>query len=200
MSKPYCVIVTGRPGSGKTTLAMKLSDILHMPVFSRDRIKEGYVRTSGVSHENLPAETNRKVTNLFFAVAQEFLKGNVSIIVEAAFQHKLWNEVIEDWSKLGRVNIIICELDATLSARRHLDRGLKDPTREYYHGDTRVRTYRETGDILGPGEYEPPSFNLPTLRVYTQDGYDPDLSQIESFIFPTEAQPSRAANLAPLDG
>ena len=46
--KPKCVIVAGRPGSGKNTLAVKLARALWMPVVSRDEIKEGYVNTFGV--------------------------------------------------------------------------------------------------------------------------------------------------------
>src|SRR2546426_6363156 len=38
--KPKCVIITGQPGSGKTTLAKKLGERLWMPVISRDEIKE----------------------------------------------------------------------------------------------------------------------------------------------------------------
>ena len=51
--KPMCIIVTGRPGSGKTTLSKKLARRLWMPVISRDEIKEGYVNTYGVRHDEL---------------------------------------------------------------------------------------------------------------------------------------------------
>lgn len=46
--KPKCIIITGQPGSRKTTLAKKLGERLWMPVISRDEIKEGYVNTYGV--------------------------------------------------------------------------------------------------------------------------------------------------------
>jgi dephospho-CoA kinase len=35
--KPKCIIVTGRPEAGKTTLAKKLGEVLCMPVISRDQ-------------------------------------------------------------------------------------------------------------------------------------------------------------------
>jgi broad-specificity NMP kinase len=85
--KPKCIIVTGRAGAGKTTLSKKLGQKLWMPVFSRDEIKEGYVNTFGVKHDQLPPETDRLVTDLFFDVAFQLLTGKVSVIIEAAFQY-----------------------------------------------------------------------------------------------------------------
>jgi hypothetical protein len=69
-----------------------------------------------------------------------------------------------------------------LCAQRHLKRGLDDPTREFYHGDKRVKVFRETGEFLGPGNYDPPSFEVPTINVSTVDGYSPDLATIRDFI------------------
>lgn len=61
--KPKCIIVTGRAGAGKTTLAKKLGERLWMPVISRDEIKQGYVNTFGIEHDRLPPETDRFVTD-----------------------------------------------------------------------------------------------------------------------------------------
>jgi len=180
--RPKCVIVTGRPGAGKTTLSQQLSDLLHMPVLSRDRIKEGFVSTFGIRHDELPADTNRRVTELFFATAQMLLEAEVSLVVEAAFQHKVWEEAVPRWSEVSQLFFIVCYADPTACARRHLDRGLKDPSREFYHGDRRVAVFRETGEFLAPGDYVPPSFDLPTLRVRTADGYAPALPTIKEFI------------------
>lgn len=181
-AKVKCVIVTGRPGSGKTMLSKRLSELLHMPVLSRDEIKEGFVNSFGTSHENLPPDTNRKVTDLFFSATQIFLEANVSIVVEAAFQHKLWKETVPRWSDVSQLFIVICDVDPYLCAQRHLDRGLNDPSREFYHDDKRVRVYKETRQFLGPGNYDPPKFDVPTLRVATTDGYSPELADIKDFV------------------
>jgi predicted kinase len=182
MKRPKCVIVSGRPGSGKTTLARKLAESLHMPMLSRDEGKEGFVTTFGVHHDRLPADTNRKMTNFFFETVQSFLEAQVSLVVEAAFQHKLWEEPLSRWLRVGQPVFIVCDADPTLCARRHLDRGLNDATREFYHGDKRVKVYRETGEFLGPGKYDPPSFDVPTLIVSTTAGYSPDVTTIRDFV------------------
>ncbi len=87
-NKPKCILVTGRPGSGKSTLIDKLSKKLYLPKISRDEFKEGYVNTFGVKHDKLPKETNGVVNQVFFDTILNMLKGNISLIIEAAFDHK----------------------------------------------------------------------------------------------------------------
>lgn len=93
--KPKCIIVTGRPGSGKNTLANKLARALWMPLVSRDEIKEGYVNTFGVKHDALPPDANALATDLFFEIVEYHLERNISVVIEAAFQHKVWEPRIE---------------------------------------------------------------------------------------------------------
>ena len=170
--KPACIIVTGRAGSGKTTLARNLSERLWMPVVSRDQIKEGYVNTFGFKHDELPADTNAKVTELFFELVHQYLTRSISVVIEAAFQDKVWEPRMHTICELASPVIVICSVDADLAARRHLQRGLEDPTREYYHGDKRVTHYKKTGEVLTPEPYDPPRFAVPTIEVST-DGVHP---------------------------
>src|SRR5207247_11146078 len=88
--KPKCILITGRAGAGKTTLSKKLGQQLWMPVISRDEIKEGYVNTYGVKHDELPPDTDGNVSDFFFDIVCQYLTGGVSVIIEAAFQHQIW--------------------------------------------------------------------------------------------------------------
>jgi hypothetical protein len=177
-SPPRCIIVTGRPGSGKTTLSRLLGERLWMPVISRDVIKEGYVNTHGVKHDQLPADANSVVTGFFFELVEQYLVRRISIVIEAAFQHGVWASRIGRLKAISRPLIVLCTVSGDLAARRHLERGLNDPRREFYHGDKRVAAYRDTGVILPAADYVAPTLDVPTLEVSTEDGYSPTLDEM----------------------
>lgn len=177
-NKPKLVIVTGRPGSGKTTLSKKLGQHICFPVVYRDQLKEGYVNTFNRSHNQLPENTNQIVTDIFFNTVELLLTNKVSIIAEAAFQHSLWEPQISRFQHYATVLIILCEIDQVIAAQRHLKRELSNSKRAYYHGDKRVTHFQKTGRVLPPGTYQSLEMNVPTIKVSTVKGYNPTLEKI----------------------
>ena len=187
--KPKCIIITGRAGSGKTTLARKLGERLWMPVISRDKIKEGYVNTDGVKHDQLAPDTNGLVSDLFFGIVNQYLAGNISVVMEAAFQHQVWEPRMPEILELACTWIVLCSADGAVAARRHLQRGLENPKREFYHGDKRVAHYRKTGKISPSDSYTAPKFNVPTIQVSTDGEYLPCIDEIVKQIESSDTQP-----------
>ncbi len=149
-----------------------------MPVISRDEIKEGYVNTYGVKHDELPTDTDGIVSEFFFDIVFQYLAGKVSAIIEAAFQHHVWEPRIPRILELSLPLFIVCSVDEEIAAERHLQRGLADPRREFYHEDKRVSLYRATGEIGTPQPYVAPNFDVPTIYVSTEDDYSPNLDEI----------------------
>lgn len=176
--KPKCIIVTGRAGVGKTTLAKKLAESLWMPVISRDEIKQGYVNTFGIKHNELPPNTDVVVSDFFFATVNQFLANKISVIIEAAFQHKVWEFRMPQILELGSPIIVLCSVDEMIAAKRHLQRGLDNPEREFYHSDNRVAHYKKTGEFLYPASYDAPKLDVPTIEISTEGEYFPSLVEI----------------------
>lgn len=179
---PKCIIVTGRPGSGKTTLSKKLAERLYLPLISRDAIKEGYVNSYGIKHNQLPSDTNEHVSKFFFEMVVQHLAANVSVVIEAAFQHKLWSENIDPIKQLSELFVVICKVDEQLAAQRHLQRGLDDPRREFFHGDQQVTIYKETGVMAPPEVYSVLHLDAPTIEVSTEREYSPSLDDLLNFL------------------
>jgi predicted kinase len=176
---PTLIIITGRPGSGKTTLAHSLAKATHCPLISRDEIKEGFVNTTG--NAGTPGDDiGRQIYETFFETLNLLLTHRITLVAEAAFQHKLWAPKLEPLQKIASLRIIHCEIDPKLARSRHIERGLADPSRERFHGDLAIQAFRE-GRELPIETYDPPHLDVPTLNVDTSDGYNPTLQSIVSF-------------------
>lgn len=177
MAKPYLLVVTGRPGSGKTTLAKELGEQFFMPVISRDQLKEGYVHTFGKRHMALPDDTNKIVTDIFFETILSMLNNNISLIAEAAFQHTIWSAMLERYKSIARIYILICQVDGKVALDRFIRRGLDNPLREYFHGDRGVNLARQ-GVALSVSPYEEPRFDAPTFHIDTSGEYNPSIKEL----------------------
>lgn len=83
MALPTFVLVTGAPGSGKTTLSKRMSDSLRLPLVSRDAIGTGLFHTSGGWTEAptaVPSTAESIAT--FFALVEFALGQGVSLIAD----------------------------------------------------------------------------------------------------------------------
>lgn len=138
--------------------------------------------SSGLGHAELPDAANWKATEAFFKSVELLLKSGVSVIVEAAFQHRVWSIVVPDWIQLSRTCILVCAPPPSLCSKRQLERAQSDSSRERFHGDTSALQFEKTGEAPPIGDYNPPDFECPLLSIDTQEGYQPSLSVIEEWL------------------
>ncbi|MCA9893981.1 MAG: AAA family ATPase [Anaerolineae bacterium] len=168
---PSLIIVTGRPGSGKSVLAHKLALSVRCPLISRDEIKEGLIHTVGQGA--IPErDITRHTYETFFSTVRFLLTERITLIAEAAFQHKVWAPQLEALQALAQIRIIVCQVDAPVAKARFLQRYETDPTRSQFHGDADGWAY---------DTYMPPDTAFPTLVVDTSDGYYPDFEAVVAF-------------------
>ena len=179
MTKPLLIVITGPPASGKSTLAKLLAQQIHLPLLSRDELKEGYLQTLKVNHNEASAATGKIIYNTFFEIAELFLSKNISLIIEGAFQDKLWKPKLALLSEKAVIKIIICKTNVDLIRDRFSKRAAFNPDREKLHGDESIS--KEQLDLL-TANYQPPELNVPTLLVDTTENYNPSMESIIEFI------------------
>tara|TARA_R110002110_G_scaffold107084_1_gene267998 strand:- start:26 stop:574 length:549 start_codon:yes stop_codon:yes gene_type:complete len=174
--KPKLIVVTGPPGAGKSSLAKTLAEKLQLALLSRDEIKRSLLLDLGCSHADAGDNINRQASERFFATVEQALARGNSLVVEAAFQHRLWSTWLPAQARIADSRLIICQVNAVIALNRVQQRLLEQPDWTYFHGDDLASTARLIGRYIAP------SLQVPTLGLDTQDGYKPELETVIRFI------------------
>lgn len=175
--QPILIIVAGPPGAGKTTLAHLLARTLRCPALCRDEFKEGLVLTHGTA---TPDDANLRIYEIFFQSVELLLRGGISLVAEAAFQHKLWAPKLAPLQHIAKLRLVICTIDPARAQARALARGVAEPERALLHGN-RDAAAGPTGVEIPIADWQAPQLAVPTLVVDTSDGYDPRIAAIAAF-------------------
>lgn len=85
MTKPLLIIINGLPGTGKTTLAKRLSQDLRLPVFSRDGFYESLYDALDCPNNGCPPNLAPAAFTLLYSVAGTLLSAGQSLVVEGFF-------------------------------------------------------------------------------------------------------------------
>jgi predicted kinase len=86
MARPLLLIVTGRPATGKTALARRLSRDLALPLIYKDGVKESLYDSLGAPDRAASRRLGAASLRLQRAIAEELLDVGVSVILEANFR------------------------------------------------------------------------------------------------------------------
>jgi predicted kinase len=172
MGIPTLIIVSGPGGSGKTTLAHQLAATLGCLALCRDEIKEGMVASSPGFVPTTGDLLTARTYDVFFEAIALFLKAEVTLVAEAAFQHPLWWRGLEPLTDLAMLRIVRCQASDQLTRQRALARLAAEPTRAA-HADTEHFSVQRN--------FDPIHLDAPTLDVDTSDGWRPDLEKIAAF-------------------
>jgi predicted kinase len=172
MSLPTLVIVSGPAGSGKTTLAHRLSAAIGCPALCRDEIKEGMVAATPGFAPGPSDPLTVRTYDLFFAVIRLFLEHGVTHVAEAAFQHANWARGVEPLRPLAKLRIVRCHVEPAVARARAEQRRGEHHSRAAHDDIAHFSVDRS---------FEPIRLDAPSLDVDTADGYRPDLDAIAAF-------------------
>jgi predicted kinase len=179
MARPTLVVVSGPPGTGKTSLAHAIAQAVRCPAVCRDELKEGMVHAHGGGFEAAAGDPlTQRTLPLFFNVLRLLLEADVTVVAEAAFQDRLWRPGLEPLAELAELRIVQCRVDAVVAHQRY---------QQLLAAGGRAAHASIVGTDLEDWRRAYASFDrvsvpAPSLDVDTTDGYAPGLAEIVAFV------------------
>lgn len=83
----YCILVTGIPASGKSTIARFLAEAFGLPVISKDRIKECMYDTIGFRSREEKVKLGTASMQIMYDLAEELMRSARPFILENNFEN-----------------------------------------------------------------------------------------------------------------
>nr|WP_308627517.1 AAA family ATPase [uncultured Eisenbergiella sp.] len=119
----YCILVTGIPASGKSTMAGFLADTFGLPVISKDRIKELMYDTIGFRSREEKVRLGTAAMEIMYDTAEQLMKRRQPFVLENNFENasKVGLDAILDKYAYKAITVILTG-DTKIIYQRFLER------------------------------------------------------------------------------
>jgi len=176
---PMLIVVSGAPGSGKTTLARRIADELGLLLISKDAIKESLADAVGLPRTvDESSRLGEAAYAAMFMLATATLDAGGTAILDSNFRRDRSEDELVAVAAGRPVRVLHFEADPTTIERRYRARA---STRHPCHLDL-----LRTADVLrelADGSYAPLAIlDAPVLVIRTDGDAPPSLGPIRSFV------------------
>lgn len=172
MKKPLLVIVSGAPGSGKTTFAGKLAAHMRLLHIERDRAFDAMRYT----FEPEPFSRERDGIPLFYDLITSALKAKTSIVVDATlYKNKSEKDIVQLYKYSTMINI---HCRATNEHQRFYERELARAGKVPDWLPGHMAKLNGIYDLV----CNPLDLDWPIIEIDTTDTYNPDIQAIATQI------------------
>jgi predicted kinase len=187
------VLITGEPGSGKTTLGLELARTIRVPFIARDDVRAGLFFTAGGwSAKPTGVPTAQHAVETFLRIVENVAGLGVSCVVEYVVRRGQ----ADDLRRIEAVaDCVVLHTWCADALERFVRRNTADPLVNRQpvldalgYETIRDHTAAAAERMRSVAREMRRDFDLPVMSVNTDDGYNPDMGQIVDFVVGT---PSR---------
>jgi predicted kinase len=181
------ILITGEPGSGKSTLGVELAQVLRIPFVARDDVRGGLFFTEGAwSERPRGVPTSDQAVDVLLHLVETAASLGVSCIVEYVLRESRSHElrrlqavaecvVLVTVSRAARSRFIRRSESDRLLNRPPVLEALGYPTID----DHVAHAVSRMDSVVSQMQTR---FDLPTLEITSDSGYEPCLDEIVEFV------------------
>jgi adenylate kinase family enzyme len=165
---PLVVIVSGAPGSGKTTLASKLAHYLNIPHIERDKISGGLEYTLGKRVDRV-----KQTIPTYYSMLSSMIESGMSFVTDGTLYKGVSEKDIERYISKSAFTVNV-HARATNEKERFIER---ERVREGRSNDWVERHLKKLDEIY-EDTVHPLHLGAPLIEVDANNEYKPSLAGI----------------------
>ena len=181
MNEPVVVLISGAPGTGKTTMARQVATALQIPYLGKDLIKESLFDSLGTQDREWSMKLGIASIELLFKLIESHLEAGQSVVAETNFRKEFDVPRFKRLKKRYAFKTveIHCEADRQVLLTRLNQR---DQSGERHPGHETAQMIELIDQEVADGAFEPLALGRNVIRINTTDfervNYDAIISAV----------------------